>query len=87
LGKKGGPKPELLEVSVESDEEKAAILQNLQKLRAPSTPEQLKHIFITPRPDLTPKGANKSLRSELAERNQSGNHYKIKNSRIVWRKE
>ena len=48
LGKKGGSKPRLLKVSVESDEEKAAILRNLQKLRAPSTPEQLKCIFITP---------------------------------------
>ena len=87
LGKKGGPKPRLLKVTVESDEEKAAILRNLKKLRAPSTPEQLKRMFITP--DLTPREreANKVLRSELAQRNQSGNQYKIKNGRIVQRRE
>jgi len=87
LGKKGGPKPRLLKVTVESDEEKAAILRNTKKLRTPTIPEQLKRMYITP--DLTPREqeANKALRSELAQRNQSGNQYKIKNGRIVRRRE
>ena len=87
LGKKGGPKPRLLKITVESDGEKAAVLRNLTKLRTSSTPEQLKRIFITP--DLTQREreANKVLRSELAERNKSGNQYKIKNGRIVRRRE
>ena len=80
---KGGPKPRLLKITVESDEEKTTILQTLKKLRAPSTPEQLRCIFITP--DLTPREqeANKVLRSELVQHNQSGNQYKIKNGQIV----
>ena len=87
LGKKGGPKPRLLKITVESDEEKAAILRNTKKLRTQSTPEHLKRIFITP--DLTPREqeANKALRSELARRNQSENQYRIKNGRIVRRRE
>ena len=87
LGKKGGPKPRLLKITVEYDGEKAAVLWNLTKLRTSSTPEQLKGIFITP--DLTQRQqeTNKVLRSELAERNKSGNQYKIKNGRIVRRRE
>ena len=54
LGKKDGPKPRLLKITVESEEEKATILRNVKKLRIPSIPEHLKYMFITP--DLTPLG-------------------------------
>ena len=87
LGRKGGPKPRLLKITVESEEEKVAILRNVKKLRLPSTPEHLKRMFITP--DLTQKEreVNKALRSELAERNKSGKQFRIKNGRIVQRRE
>lgn len=87
LGRKGGPKPRLLKITVESEDEKASILRNVKKLRLSSTPEHLKRIFITP--DLTQKEreVNKVLRSELAERNKSGRQFRIKNGRIVQRRE
>ena len=76
IGKKCGPTPRLLKISVESDEEKAVILQNLKKLRASSTPEQLKCKFVTSDLTLREREANKAMRSELAQHNQSGNHCK-----------
>jgi len=45
LGRKRGPKPRPLRITVESDEEKVAILRNV---RLSSTPEYLKCVFITP---------------------------------------
>lgn len=79
LGRKGGPKPRLLKITVESEEEKVAILRNVKKLRAPSIPEHLKHMCITP--DLTQREreVNMALHFELAERNQSRNQFTIKN--------
>jgi len=87
LGKRGGPKPRLLKITVESEEEKVAILRNVKRLRLPSTPDPLKRIFITP--DLTPREreVNKALRSELAERNKSAKQFIIKNGQIVQRRE
>jgi len=87
LGRKGGPKPRLLKITVESEDEKASILRNVKKLRLSSTPEHLKCIFITP--DLTQKEreVNKALHSELAEHNKSGRQFIIKNGRIVQRRE
>jgi len=62
-------------------------LRNVKKLRLSSTPEYLKRVFITP--ELTPseREVNKTLRSELAERNKSAKQFVIKNGRIVQRKE
>jgi len=53
LGKRGGPKPRLFKIIVESEEEKATILQNVKRLRLSSTLHYLKHIFITL--DFTPR--------------------------------
>jgi len=61
LGKKGGPKPRLLKVTVDSESVKAAILQNTKKLRHPDTPVNFRKVFVTP--DLTPREseANREL--------------------------
>lgn len=88
LGKKGsGPKPRLLRVTVNSESEKAAILRNIKRLRLSDTPANYRKIFITP--DLTPREreANKELRAQLAEANKEGNQFKIKNGRIVRRRD
>jgi len=77
LGKEGGQNQDL-KITVELVEEKAAILQNVKRLRLSSTPCHLKHIFITP--DLTPREweVNKALCSELAEGNKSAKQLMIK---------
>ena len=89
LGKKGGgPKPRLLiRVTVNSESEKAAILQNTKRLWLSDTPANYRKVFITP--DLTPREreANKELRAQLAEANKEGNQFKIKNGRIVRRRD
>ena len=84
LGKKGDKK-RLLKVTVSSDKEKAAILRSCTHLRKESTPTQFSNIFITP--DLTPQQQlqNKILRNKLAEMNQDGKLYRIKNGQIVGR--
>ena len=87
LGRKGGPKPRLLKITVETEEEKAAILRNVKKLRLPSTPEHLRRMFITPDLTLREWEVNKALRCELTERNKSGHQFKIKNGRIVQRRD
>jgi len=46
-------KPRLLKISVSTESEKAAILQNCIKLRSSSNPPDMQKIYITP--DLTPK--------------------------------
>jgi len=62
-------------------------LQYYEIFKSLEHPLHQSSISITP--DLIPREweANKSLHSELAERSQSGNHYKIKNGQIVQRKE
>ena len=84
LGKKGDKK-RLLKVTVSSDKEKAAILRSCTHLRKESTPTQFSNVFITP--DLTPQQQlqNKILRNKLAEMNQDGKLYRIKNGQIVRR--
>ena len=84
LGKRGGPKPSLLKVTVESEEEKAAILRNVKRLRLSSTPDHLKRMFITPDLTLREREVNKALRSELAERNKSAKQF---NGQIVQKRE
>ena len=85
LGQRG-EKPRLLKITVVSEVEKAKILRNSTKLHASHNPLHIQKVFITP--DLTPKEqeANKKLRAELKERNKNGNHYQIKNGKIVQRK-
>ena len=75
-----------MKITVVSEVEKAKILRNSTKLHASDNPLHIQKVFITP--DLTPKEqeANKKLRAELKERNKNGNHYKIKNGKIVQRK-
>jgi len=87
LGKKGGPKPRLLKVTVNSESAKAAILQNTKKLRHPDTPVNYHKVFVTP--DLTPREceANRELHARLIEANKEENHFKIKNGQIVWRRD
>ena len=84
LGKKG-EKKRLLKVTVSSGKEKAAILRSCTHLRKESTPTQFSNVFITP--DLTPQQQlqNKILRNKLAEMNQDGKLYRIKNGQIVRR--
>ena len=84
LGKKG-EKNRLLKVTVSSGKEKAAILRSCTHLRKESTPTQFSNVFITP--DLTPQQQlqNKILRNKLAEMNQDGKLYRIKNGQIVRR--
>jgi len=74
IGKKR-EKPRLLKVTLNSSQEKYTVLHNCTKLRNSSVPEDIRKIFITP--DLTPKQQelNKTLRSQLAEKNKDGNHY------------
>ena len=52
LGKKSN-KPCLLKISVDSEQSKAAVLQNCTKLRGKEVPQHLTKVFITP--DMTPK--------------------------------
>ena len=84
IGKKR-EKPRLLKVTLNYSQEKYTVLRNCTKLRNSSAPEDIRKIFITP--DLTPKQQelNKTLRSQLAEKNKDGNHYWIKNGKIVRR--
>ena len=84
LGKKS-TKPHLLKITVNSIDEKVTILCNCTKLRATSSPEQFHKVFTCP--DLTPKERerDKVLCLKLADMNQSGHVYKIKNGRIMWR--
>ena len=72
-------------VTVSSDKVKAVILWSCTHLRKESTPTQFSNVFITP--DLTPQQQlqNKILRNKLAEMNQDGKLYQIKNSQIVRR--
>ena len=73
----------LLKISLGSSHEKAAVLRNCTKLRDRSNPDDIRNVYITP--DLTPneQQQNKTLRSKLAEMNKEGNHYRIKNRKIV----
>ena len=87
LERKGGPKPRFLKITVESEEEKAAILRNVKKLRLPSTPEHLRRMFITPDLTLREQKVNKALCSELTEDNKSGHQFKIKNGQIAQRRD
>jgi len=84
LGKKESQN-RLLKITVESLDQKKAILRNKIKLRGQEHSEHIRKLFITP--DLTPKEQkdNKELRLKLAEMNKSGKKYKIKNGQIVQR--
>lgn len=84
LGKRGA-KLRLLKISVDTPQNKAAILRRCTTLRSDKNPEDIKRIYITP--DLTPKEreANSKLRSELAELNKNGREYMIKSGKIVRR--
>ena len=86
IGKKR-EKPRLLKITFNSSQEKAAVLRSCTKLRKSDVPEDVRRIYITP--DLTPKEQelNKTLRSQLAEKNKNGNQYRIKNGKIVRRSE
>jgi len=86
LGKKSD-KPRLLKTSVDSVESKAFILRNCTNLRKTEPSNRFNKIYITP--DLTPaeKEANRQLRMQLKEMNKDGNRYKIKNGRIVQRRD
>ena len=82
---KHGEKPRLLKISVTSEQEKIAILQNCTKLRNENNPDDVKKLFVTP--DLTPaeQAENKKLREELKRKNQNGNFFRIKRGRIIRR--
>ena len=84
IGSKGA-KPRLLKLSVSSKREKSLILKNRTKLRNKEHPNDIQRIYITP--DLTPKEQkeNRALRNNLAELNQTGKNFKIKNGQIVRR--
>ena len=84
LGKKESH-DRLLKITVESLDQKKAILRNKIKLRGQENSDHICKLFITP--DLTPKEQkeSKELRSKLAEMNKSGKKYKIKNGQIVQR--
>lgn len=84
IGKKR-EKARLLKITFSSVQEKAAVLRSCTKLRKSNVPEDIRKIYITP--DLTPKEQelNKSLRNQLTEKNKNGNHYQIKNGKIVRR--
>ena len=86
LGKRS-VKPRLLKITVDSVESKAFILRNCTSLRKADPSSQYNKIYITP--DLTPseREANRQLRSKLKEMNKDGNCYKIKNGRIVQRRD
>jgi len=86
LGKKSD-KPRLLKISVDSVESKAFILRNCTNLRKTEPSNRFNKIYITP--DLTPaeREANRQLRIQLKEMNKDGNRYKIKNGRIVQRRD
>ena len=86
IGKKR-EKPRLLKITFNSSQEKAAVLCSWTKLRKSDVPEDVRRIYITP--DFTPKEQelNKTLRSQLAEKNKNGNQYRIKNGKIVRRSE
>ena len=77
LGQRGS-KPRLLKISVNTETEKASILQNRIKLKNDVHPEEIQKIFITP--DVIPKEqeVNKKLRDELKELNKEGRIYYIK---------
>ena len=85
LGKRQ-EKARLLKITVSSESDKAAILRNVTKLHKEQNPENIKKLYVTP--DMTKKEqeANKKLRHELKERNKDGNHYLIKNGKIVQRR-
>ena len=76
-------KPRLLKITVNSIDEKIAVLRNKLRLRSQDNPEHIRKVFITP--DLTPteQKKNKELRSQLTEMNKVANLYKIKNREIV----
>ena len=63
---------------MESQQSKAAVLQNCIKLWGKEVPHHLSKVFITP--DMTPKERenNKALKAELAELNKGGKNYQIK---------
>ena len=84
IGKKR-EKARLLKITFSSTQEKAAVLRSCTKLRKSNVPEDVRKIYITP--DLTPKEQelNKTLRTQLPEKNKNGSHYQIKNGKIVWR--
>lgn len=72
----------LIKVTVNSDKDKAAILQSCTHLRKDSTPSLFYKVYITP--DLTPQQQlqNKILRKKLAEMNQNGKLYGINMARL-----
>jgi len=84
LGKKDS-RIRLLKISVESLDQKKAILRNKLKLRKEQNSEHICKIFITP--DLTPseQRENKALRAQLTQMNQGAKKYRIKNGQIVQR--
>ena len=59
LGKRNN-KPRLLKISVDSQQSKAAVLQNCTKLRGKEVPQYLAKVFITP--DVTPKERESNIK-------------------------
>jgi len=87
IGKKR-EKPRLLKITLNSSQEKAAVLRNCTKLRRSDIPKDIRRIYITL--DLTPpkeQELNKNLRSQLAEKNKDGKQFRIRNGKIVRRSE
>ena len=86
LGKKSN-KPRLLKVSVDTLEAKIFILRNSTNIRKVDPSSPFTKVYITP--DLTPaeREANNQLCLKLKDLNKGGNHYRIKNGRIVQRRD
>lgn len=84
IGKKDS-RARLLKITIQSLDEKKAILHNKLKLRGEGNSDQVRNIFITP--DLTPseQRENKALRLQLTQMNQGVKKYRIKNGQIVQR--
>lgn len=86
LGKKCN-KPRLLKISVDTLESKIFILRNSTNIRKANPSSPFAKVYITP--DLTPaeRETNNQLRLKLKDMNKGGNQYKIKNGRIVRRRD
>ena len=86
LGKKS-EKPRLLKVAVNTVESKAFILRNCTSLRKADPSSFCHKIYITPDLTAAEREANHKLRMKLKEMNKDGKLYKIKNGKIVQRKD
>ena len=84
LGKRNN-QPHWLKISVDSQQSKAAVLQNCSKLIGKEGPQHLAKVFITL--DMMPKEreSNKISRTKLSKLNKSGKNCQIKSRRIMQR--